>query len=149
MYAFNRKVLYWWDRRMIRGWWDDDWKRFPSILKIKYTKSQLKKVVLPSDNMRGVCSCWSEADFKCTSHWEGASRHQAATKRAKSARDVWQKLFSQPEQLSPREFPSKRRVCRLSGTPLASERRLSSENKAFKSAMTPARFPPRAPGDFF
>lgn len=30
-----------------------------------------------------------------------------------------------------------------------SERRLPSENKTFKPAITPTRFPPRAPGDFF
>lgn len=104
-----------------------------------------EKVVLCSDCTTGVCSWRNDADFKCTSHWEGASHHQADPQSSGQVGKVSYDLL--PEVRSHNRSGSVLK-CVTKNTEFYGflrqpwhERTLSSENKTFKPAITLTRFP--------
>lgn len=101
--------------------------------------------MLSSDCTTGVCSWWNDADFKCTSHWEGASRQQADPQSSgqvgKVRYDLLLKVRSHNWSSSVLKYVTKNTefyVCL--GQPWC-ERSLSRENKTFIPAITLTRFP--------
>lgn len=126
-------------------------EHFTSILKIKYTKRHLKRLCC-------VQTTWGEFVpdgvklILSARHTEREPHANKQRPRGQSQRVTcdWSSTHNWSSSalenfLKNVEFY----VCLGQPWRAISEKRLSSENKTFKPAITLTRFPPRAPGDFF
>lgn len=123
---------------------------FTSILKIKYTKTHLKRLCC-------VQTTWGEFvpdGVKLILSARHTEREPHANKQGPRGQSQcvtcdWGLLTTGAAQHSKISLKKKFYVCLGQPWRAISERRLSSENKTFKPAITLTRFPPRALGDFF